>query len=400
MFWKIPYDPSLTLGSVVDLKKLEALQNISKLKRIIETAEMQLEVATTTLRNIDMTLLDTNTLVDITTTESVQKIRREVLQRVKSASTALITARLENLDAINYIQTNLRNTGEQYEIPLDFQKTRTCHLPLASDSIRMSAQYFPGAESAGHVHDDSQLTDSVSRAMSFLGSKRSLDLASAVSGQVEEQQRAHNVVGTLIITATCTQKNATILDPLVLDPIKAVKVWNEIHPDRIILPDNLETAKQIASVPNAEGQDDARLTLCSGAFSGSSFIGMVHVLAHPKMSRLNSGPLHFSSIGELKQMLDSQIGSAHGSMIVSGIIPSLSLPDQAGNNLSNIEIQSMNSLIHAFDDYITKTLKGSIGDPLNFILTQFRQDEIARIRQLHENNIPVEKANFFKKLGF
>src|SRR6202012_5968311 len=117
----------------------------------------------------------------------------------------------------------------------------------------------------------------IKEATSEMGQK-SNDVTNAVSSQLNRQLQNHNLSGTLIITATCTHKNVSTINPFVIDVDNCVSIWKETFPspaDQI----NLSQAMQTSS-PEAGGtSENAKyLNIVSGASYGSSFVGMVHFI--------------------------------------------------------------------------------------------------------------------------
>ena len=106
----IPFDSSLALASVVCPEKLDAIKKISKRKSIITNAEARREAAQTTLRSLDMLLLDVITLSN-SITEPLRIRRMDAVEDVNKATSELIDARMSNIEAINEIKSTLRSLG-------------------------------------------------------------------------------------------------------------------------------------------------------------------------------------------------------------------------------------------------------------------------------------------------
>jgi hypothetical protein len=51
-------------------------------------------------------------------------------------------------------------------------------------------------------------------------------LSGAVQQQLSQQKQSHDLLGTLVLSVSCTHKNASVLAPFLLDADKGVKAWN------------------------------------------------------------------------------------------------------------------------------------------------------------------------------
>lgn len=224
-------------------------------------------------------------------------------------------------------------------------------MPLSFDTINMDARYFSFDES-GQGGDSSMrsLKSFISASTSFLGTERSAQLTNAAQSQVASQREHHDIKGTLVIVATATHKNALLLAPFILDIDKAIRVWNKLYPDQKIRMNDPSTVIEIAKGEGAE--QEKTLNIISGATTGSSFIGMVHVLrlsstesyeslisaAESLQAQMKVGGWFASASGgfgvdasianDVKSLLSQQEINSHISMVTMGIIP-----DVKANNI-------------------------------------------------------------------
>src|SRR5207253_928092 len=92
----------------------------------------------------------------------------------------------------------------------------------------------------------------VAASTSFLGASRSMEASGAVGSQLSSQYQNHDVAGTLVITAGCTHKDAVLLAPFILDPDKAIRVWNALFPNDMIKLDSVASLTKIANDANTK----------------------------------------------------------------------------------------------------------------------------------------------------
>ncbi len=341
----IPYDPSLALANIVPAKKLAVLEAIAKVQAPVDGAQHELNSAILTLRSLDMTMSEVaNMGVDIT---PLVESRTGAQKLVGDAAAKLVAARIKALPQVAKLRSDLEAVTDSIESPVDYVKTEIKKMPLSADSLTMDAQYFSFDE-----NDESASTQMaaikayVSAATKVLGTSRSAEATAAVSGQVSTSRQHHDIEGTLIITATCTHKDAVLLAPFVLDVDKAIRVWNRsFGGSDMIKTNDAATMAKIAAEQETEAAKT--LTILSGATYGSSFIGMVHVLrssetqssqrmmsvAASLQAQMKVGSWWASQEGgfgvnssfanDAKLLLSTQQISSHVSLVVIGAIPSI-----------------------------------------------------------------------------
>ena len=160
------------------------------------------------------------------------------------------------------------------------------------------------------------------------------------------QEQTNVLEGTLIITVTCTHKDAVLLAPFVLDVDKAIRVWNSLCDEGDIPKDKYLNINELQKFAKEEGtKDEEKLSLLSGVTYGSSFIGMVHILkstsskssqnistvAASMQAQMETGNWFSSASGgfgidasfanDVKSLLSSQSLTSTVSIITMGSIP-------------------------------------------------------------------------------
>ncbi|KAK6505008.1 hypothetical protein TWF481_006940 [Arthrobotrys musiformis] len=246
------------------------------------------------------------------------------------------------------LRAKLRSANTSVETPVDYTKSQIKTLPLAADSMNMDVQYFSYDDD---VRDKGQnfadtVSNYVSKAVSFLGDQSVTSATDTARKQVSEQARQHDIIGTLVLSVSCTHKNASVLAPLILDVDKGVRVWNRLFPGDQFIPTDKAKVMELAKRNEQEG--DPKFSILSGMTFGSSFVGMVHVVNKPNTRSSQSiiaamasslqeqvkvagssedaaggfGP-NAPFANQIKNLLSSQNVGSHVTLICMGVIPSI-----------------------------------------------------------------------------
>lgn len=340
----IPYDPSLVLGNLVSQAALDNLTAISALEAPIDAAEDTLNSFISLKRSIDMTaqeLID----MDIDTTELIKE-SQEVGKSIQKAAIEYAKAKLDGLTRIQPLKAKIQTVHDEVESPIDYNRTQIKSMPLSADSLNLNVQYFSYDENT-QTSDTAASTvkNFVSEEVDFLGDSYQSQTSGAVQSQMNSQYSRHSIAGTLVISITCTHKNALLLAPFILDVDKAIRVWNRVYKDDMIKPNDPASIAQIAA--QADTQNEKSLTLLSGATYGSCFIGMVHVLntttttsselmysiAENMQDQFQIGSWFAKESGgfgvdstfsnDVKNLLSSQNITSHCTLVTMGSIPSI-----------------------------------------------------------------------------
>ncbi len=340
----IPYDPSLVLGSLVSQSKLDNLVAISTIQAPVDAAEDTLNSLIALKRSIDMTVQEMiNMQID---PADLIKESQDVGVQIKDAATNYAKIKLEAEKNIQPLKAKIRGVDDEVESPIDYNKTEIKNMALSADSLKMNVQYFAFDEnqqsSATHA---STVASFVSDTLDYFGESFSSEVRNSAQSQVNSQHSRHSIAGTLVISVTCTHKQAAMLAPFILDVDKAVRVWNKVHSDDMIKVNSPSNMAQAAA--QEDTKQEKALTLLSGATYGSCFVGMVHVLnttdttstetmysvAESIQGQFNVGSWFASESGgfgvdssfssDAKNLLSSQKISSHCTLIVMGSIPSI-----------------------------------------------------------------------------
>lgn len=271
----IPYDPSLALGAIVDPAAFSTLTDISELDAAIDAAQDTLNSFISMKRSIDMTIHE---LIDMEVDpRAIKQKSEEIKKEISKAAADYAAIRIENEAKIRPLKAKVHGVHQGLESPVDYVQSKIIRPEISADSLKMESQYFSFEQNEqGAANSMSDAKDFIGGAAAHLGADAATDMATAGVSQIAKQRSAHQIAGTLVITAACTHKQAAILAPLVIDVDRAVKTWNRAFPA-----DRLKTADAASMVSDAAAEEsDAKqaLNLLSGATYGSSFVGMVHVL--------------------------------------------------------------------------------------------------------------------------
>lgn len=343
----IPFDPSLVLGNLVRQDVLTNLEKMAELQQPIDTAEFELNDKLALKNSIRATIIELGDM-GIDTTELAKK-GEEVDAAIVKAGVKFATVRLEQEQKLQELRSKILIIHESPESPVDWNRTGILKQPLASDSLKLNCQYFSFEE------NKQSATNQIRNVKNFVaiavGDVWSGDLAvntaKAVSKQITSQIENHDIEGTLVLTATCTHKNAQLIAPFILDVDKAIRVWNATFhdaKDKI----NINDRASFEASKDEEGTDKEKyLSFLSGATFGSSFVGMVHIVrrtatetdqtmeskASSLQTKMDWGGWFARESGQygtektiandVKNLLSNTNVDSHVSLITTGIIPSI-----------------------------------------------------------------------------
>jgi hypothetical protein len=455
----IPYNPSLALGNIVDPDALATLLQISACQALIEGAHDKLRSFISMKRSIDMTIQElTNMDIDAT---GLIKSSETIGRSIVAAATEYATIRLEQETKIQELKTGVQMVNTNLESPIDYDRSRIREMPLSADSLTMDVQYFSFDETRASAGSTiATIKDFIDASTNVLGDAMSGRISAAATSQIHQQQENHDIAGTLIISASCTHRNALVLSPCVLDVDKAVAVWNGLfsgESDRL----SVSTPAAVRKMTQEKNGNGQSIGLLSGATFGSSFVGMVHVLRKEATKPLS--PALIDSIQEqftigkwfakesggfgidpafsttIRNLISSQNISSHVTIITMGVVPSLKSNEvrtgvrtmadaDAGKLVENIsvvtndtdeiitppssaarsqnlaemmavrasttenvmiglskideaanKILDVNSMMTAFEDYISKVNSGKSGVPVNYFVKPITRSQLAEL---------------------
>lgn len=460
MLSTIPFDSSIALGNIVDPVKLNQLERISAKQAPIDNAEEEMNSLIALKRSIDTTVHELENM-NIDTAELVEE-SNEIAKEIQAAAVEYAKIKLESKKSIQQIRAESQ-VSANWESPLDYNKTQIKNMPLSADSMNLNIQYFSAEQNSQNSKTQSNVIQSfISSEFKFLGDEFSDQASKAAASQVNSQYSRHDILGTLVIAASCTHKDAALLAPCVIDVDKAVRIWNAMHKDDMLKTDS--AIDMISTAANAQTEQENAMTIISGATYGSCFVGMVHILNTTKtvsseklysvidsiqaqckvdswLSDVSGGfGLSNQFAQDMKNLLSAQDISSHCTITTRGSIPLIKSnnvklavqqfskfdAEDSMNNIATLQnatasakdsvdasaekartgqqmvslknaqikgvlsglseidskenkIIDINSLMTAFEDYVDKALKGSLGMPINYYLKPITKSQLAEM---------------------
>lgn len=290
----IPYDPRLSLGSLVDEHRMQRIVDIANIEKPVDDAHATLSDAIRLKRELDFTLQD---LKSMGVPEDGQK---DIVAKIGLAQKDVVakagdyaTKKMAAEDQIIALRSGKGKGGggaagdagdkdeglvtTQSESLVDFESSQIKTLPLAADSMNMQVKFIrnESEEDGSSSHADAVAAYVNSTETLFFGTEKNThSAAGSVKNALVSTNELHPVEGTLIISCMCTHKNSQVFAPCTIDLTKAIKAWNTKFPSDLIEP--LHDKPQ--SDQMSSSSKDNKMDVIVGQTVGSSFIGMVHIL--------------------------------------------------------------------------------------------------------------------------
>jgi hypothetical protein len=341
----IPYDPSLVLMSVVNEEALKTVEEISKLQAPVDAAHDALNSLISSKRGLTMTKTELRNLG--VGTEALDAELKKLNEAVEKAAGTYATAKMAAEPQIMQLRQKIYSVHKSIESPVDYLRSEIKTMPLAADTMNMDVQYFSfDSNSQNSSAYSAQIASYVSGAVSSVfGPDTSMKVGTAASRQVSRQVGSHSIEGTLVLSVSCTHKNASVVAPFVLHIDKAIKVWNHLFPGKKLDPTSGSSMMKCAM--NESQEDKEKFSIISGTTFGSSFVGMVHVLnsTHTSASQsmeaaamsmqhtMDTGSWFAKASGkvgvdakfasDVKNLLSQQNVQSHVTVLTMGVIPTM-----------------------------------------------------------------------------
>ena len=339
----IPYEPSLVLGNIVKQEKLDNAELIAAYQAEADAKEVTMNSLIALRTNLDMTVQELTNL-GVETPEITAEIK-ELNKQISTAAAEYGKVKLETEKNIQPLRATLSMMSDELESPLEETQREVKSMGVSSDSMQLNVRYF--SVDSNKERSESQASSIggfVSEAMSGFGQAHAMQLSKSVQKQFGMQNANHELEGKLVISISCTHKNARIFSPLILDPDKMVAAWNKAFPDEVI-----DTKKSPLKLwEELEKSSCNKLVyVLSGATYGSSFVGMIHVLKSDSMNTVQNMEgvaqklqtqfklggwfadlqggfgVEDSFANSVKNLISSQNIQSHCSLATMGVIPSI-----------------------------------------------------------------------------
>lgn len=348
----IPYDPSLVLGMIVEPEKIQQLEEIATLQKPVDNERDRFNALLRQKLSLDMTMRELISLG--ATPDQLKELKKQItklMDDIAGAATSLarVVMQAESKIASAKNKQGQKQIGVQLQSPVDFSASSLQNMPLAADSMNMDVQYF-------RYEDNEQSSRSGAKSISsFVGAKVTNFLGSsygASAGASAHQASTsavdnHGVLGTLVICANCTSRDAQLFSPLKLDPDAAMESYVFQSGKNDMPMEDLVAMKELAVGPIKKDDQKTALPVIVGASYGSSFVGFVHFekVEHTQSSQSSQSKaaqaraevqanLFLESISgsfgldaqtssSVKDLLSTSSIQSHCSVITMGLIPSI-----------------------------------------------------------------------------
>ncbi|CCT70785.1 uncharacterized protein FFUJ_06551 [Fusarium fujikuroi IMI 58289] len=426
----IPYDSSLTLMSIVNQDALKSVEAIAALQAPVDAAQDALNSLISSKRSLTMTKTKLKNLG--VGTDALDEELKKLNAAVEASAGAYAATKMAAEPQITAIRKDIHSVHKQIESPVDYLRSEIRTIALANDTMNMDNSATYCAQIASYV------SGAVS---SVFGAKQSMRIGNAASRQVSRQVSSHSIEGTLVLSVSCTHKNASIVAPFVLHVDKAIKVWNHLFPGSKLDPTSGSSMMKCAM--NESQEDKEKFSIIPGVTYGSSFVGMVHVLnttsssasesmeaaAWQMQSTMNVGAWFAKVEGKfgidsnfasnVKNLLSQQNIQSHVTVLSMGVIPSMVAHEVATavskfndfdpkSNMAAVAVMqnavssdqsSVQSMAEAsrttgqasemqgkkiessltLEDYLGKATQGTSGIPINYYLKDIDQKMLAQM---------------------
>lgn len=346
----IPYDPSLVLGMIVDPNRIKTLEKIAEAQKDVDAQRDYVNALLRQKLSLDMTSRELISLgVDPSDMEDFNKDLEELTKEIVAQSKVLGTKVMTAEKAVAGIKadSSQQQIGMQLQSPIDFDASPLKALPLAADSMDMDVQYFRYED---EKQSSAQKASSVS---SFVGVKVSRFLGPKVGAQMSDSTQksgvathdAHKIVGTLVICANCTSRQAQVFSPVKLDVDAAIDTYDRFDGTGRMPVEDKAKMKELAL--GGHGDEGKGVPVLIGASYGSSFVGFVHFEKIEKTDTAQSAQskamqaraeveanlflasiegsfgLDSQSSQSVKNLMSSSDIQSHCAVITMGLIPSI-----------------------------------------------------------------------------
>eukprot|EP00548_Thalassiothrix_antarctica_P014769 CAMPEP_0194174892 /NCGR_PEP_ID=MMETSP0154-20130528/9027_1 /TAXON_ID=1049557 /ORGANISM="Thalassiothrix antarctica, Strain L6-D1" /LENGTH=191 /DNA_ID=CAMNT_0038888499 /DNA_START=131 /DNA_END=703 /DNA_ORIENTATION=+ len=176
--------------------------------------------------------------------KEIEEVDNEAVAAALEYGTTAMTVFQDVEDLMN--QHAQETISYSIESPLDYGKSEVKQFPLSFDSLEFDVQYVRGegneqtsASESGTKNESSKKERKINIGPQWWrstggGMGTSTETNKSVNDSITKQYQNHNIEGTIVISAKTTHKNADIISPFRLDPLKAVTAWNYTYPDDVI----------------------------------------------------------------------------------------------------------------------------------------------------------------------
>lgn len=227
-------------------------------------------------------------------------------------------------------------------------------------------------------------------------------------------------------SAKCTHSKADIIEPLVINPSKAVTAWNYLFPKDKIKVDP-ESIFEAAFSTSSDSEEENEFQILSGCSKGSSFVGCVHILQTEDSytsQEAESTASSFQQAIETSLILASFTGNMgtqnsasstaasllstsrlenHVSLVCEGTIPNI-VTDKVTTTVMDMKpnpeeiMGNLSAIANASADVVNKTeetfaQEGKVGTSFGRVNSDFYANAMSTATELQDQNNQVINTN-------
>ena len=399
----IPFDPSLVLGMVVDPAKIAQLEQIAELKLPVDEARTKVNALLRQKLSLDMTLKELISLG--ATTEQLKDFRKNletVMAEVITATGELSQAVIASENAIAASQQDQKQISSQVQSPLDLDVSKLKPLAISSDTMNMDVQYFR------YEDNDQSSVDVASSVSSFVGAKVSeflgptygVSAGASAHTAIDDANKNHSLLGTLVILINCTHKDAQMFSPVKLDVDSAIENYVSFSGKGWDKPNDPQAMLEKAMQPITADDEKKGMPLLVGTTYGSSFVGFVHFEQVEKTQSFQEAASAAEQAGETIEgglFIEEEEGSSFSEQASESVKDLMS----TSNIQSHCNVISMGIIPSIKSNNVQSVVEGLKGS------AQDRMNELAAMQDASDSGIPsvasqaanAKKGNAMQKMN-
>lgn len=341
----IPVDPTITLGNIVTVEKIDALIQIAEATKPAELANDRLN--NLILSNYKIKMIHqqmVNMKVPLVTieelVEEMTKLKMEMAEAAIELAKETITSE-RNIRDLKRVQAQ-KQISYSAESPLSWENTQIKPIAISYDSLKFDVNFFNFMKSDDQSSSTNTNDVTEQRTSVTSGEQAEDGTGPTVERKSDSENHAENVAayvsdtfqawgdapggstaashrnvaqsstasssvnssieGTIVICAKCTHKMADMLAPCIFDARKTVAAWNYYYPEDYVKTDPTSIYRAAGMLGGGSGTgDEKRLRIVSGFSRGSSFVGFAHVLKMEKTETSQETSSKVSAVTEAIQ---------------------------------------------------------------------------------------------------
>ncbi len=283
---KIPFQPGLSLGSIVKLDNLVEMEKYAEVHARRENFEAQVQHAEKQIEFLTDKIAVINDKIKkakvVPLKDAYEALRKAWELQIKNLTDNIVILSKELTDDPLGAIPVFRGFQQAAETPIDFSASRMEDQVRGFDSLEFNSQYIWLDKSTEEIHD--QITQSSSsRSISakasygiFVSGSASFSWAKAAADRVGQIKKEGIAEGVLVINASTTTRHVRTFTDVKYDHQKLQAILDAMNAGS-------DEVKKIYGISNT-GTEDA-IYLLTDAVLGGGFTALVTVLDQNKMKR-------------------------------------------------------------------------------------------------------------------